>query len=160
MWSSRRGKPKQLHQVEFTAKFISSSQRSSKESRQTGRKTKSKCMDKRRLRSGFQVFLCAFCGLGHQNRWKWGPGARPGPGWHPDTKKHVKRVWIWSGFDPRGGSFSGCGGTFRGVIFCVFLEHLFFASRVAFGRPRCRKGWQKAPQSNEKGGPRTSSGAC
>ena len=54
-----------------------SSQRSSKESRQTGRKTKSKCMDKRRLRSGFQVFfVCFFQVLGTKID---GNGV-PGPG--------------------------------------------------------------------------------
>jgi len=40
-WGSRRGEPKELHQVEFTAKFISSLQRK-QEGKQTERKENEK----------------------------------------------------------------------------------------------------------------------
>ena len=98
MWSSRRGKPKQLHQVEFTAKFISSVQRSSKERRQTGRKTKRKCMDKRRLRSGFQVFFVCFLWFGAPKSMEMGSRGPSGTGLAAGHQKRPQNgldlVWI------------------------------------------------------------------
>ena len=66
-----------------------------KADRQEGQQ-KEKCMEKRMLASGFRVFFMDFLCFLHKNRLKGGPGNHPGPGWHADTKKHIKSVWIWN----------------------------------------------------------------
>ena len=75
-----------------------SSQRSSKESRQTGRKTKSKCMDKRRVRSGFQVFFVCFLRFGAPKSMEMGSrgpaGTRLAPRHQKTRKKGLDLVWI------------------------------------------------------------------
>jgi len=64
-----------------------------------------------------KCFLCVFCVLGHRNRWKWGPGAHPGPGRHADTKR-TEKVHAVSAFSVSLlGPFSRLFETFSQVFF-------------------------------------------
>ena len=84
---------------------------------------------------------------GLPNPRKWGPGAHPGPGWHPDSKKHQKHNFTQA-------CLEGVLETFRyflgGCFFMFLLEGPFSLPGCHLGAQGPRKGARRSPKVSKK----------
>ena len=87
----------------------------------------------------------------------WGNGGAfgsqrpPDPCPDPKTSKSLLRFW---------GHFGVRAAPKMMSFFSVFFGAPFFGPWAPFGRPKARKGYQKEPQSEPKGGPEAPCGTC